>query len=285
MNPAVILSTDKAPPGSYNTGMRVLYIDRLFFLELAADTLLLWAAGRLCGAVRNPLRLLLAGLLGASFAVLALLFPFISRWYGKAAALAGMLLLSYGREKRLGRIALAFLFLCAVYGGVAAAVTFAAGEASGRALLFASLVSLGVCALPFRYSARKGGISVLQLRGEGGEVSLRALRDTGHLLSDPFTGKPVVVASEHAVEQLFSTEQRLALNATSVMPPAERLKRLGSGFCLLPVNTVGGEGLLLAGKVQEARLDGRSLGDGWVAFSGGELRGAGYEAIVSGELD
>ena len=45
--------------------MRVLYLDSLFWLELIADTVLLWAAGKLCGVRRKPFRLLAAGLIGS----------------------------------------------------------------------------------------------------------------------------------------------------------------------------------------------------------------------------
>ena len=280
-----MFSTDKAPSGSYNTGMRVLYIDRFFFTELAADTVLLWAAGKLCGAVRKPLRLLFAGLLGAAYALLALFLPAASHWYCKAAAFAGMLLLAYGQERKLLRIALAFLFLCAVYGGMAAAVALAAGEASARGLLFAGLVSLGVCALPFRFSGKRGGVAELRLRGEGGEVVLRAMRDTGHRLSDPFTGKPVIFAGESALTPLFSDEQKMLLGETAGLPPEERLKRLGRGFCLLPIRTVGGSSIVLAGNVREAELDGQPLGEVRAAFSLGEVKGDGCEALVGGDLN
>ena len=265
--------------------MRVLYLDRLLCLEILADTLLLWAAGKLCSARRSPWRLALAGTVGGLYAVLTLVFPPAASVPGRIGALLGMLLLAYGREKKLWKLGLAFLFLCAVYGGIAAAVTLAAGRATARALLFSAGISLGVCALPFRFAGPRGGRCRLLLRGPGGSVELLALRDTGHELTDPFTGKNVIVASEEALEPIFSPEVRARLAATRGLPPQERMEALGSGFFLLPLRTVSGSGLALCGRAEELVADGESQGSCRVVFSQGEIRaGGGCNALIGGEL-
>ena len=247
--------------------MRVLYLDRLLCLEILADTLLLWAAGKLCSARRSPWRLALAGTVGGLYAVLTLLFPPAAAIPGRVGALLGMLLLAYGREKKLWKLGLAFLFLCAVFGGVAAAVTLAAGRATARALLFSAGISLGVCALPFRFAGPRGG------------------RYTGHELTDPFTGKSVVVASEEALAPIFSPEVRDRLAATRDLPPQERLEALGSGFFLLPLRTVSGSGLALCGRAEELEAEGESMGSCRVVFSREEIRaGGGCNALIGGEM-
>ncbi len=264
--------------------MRVLYLDRLLCMEILADTLLLWAAGKLCSARRSLWRLALAGTLGGLYAVLTLYFPPAATVPGKVGALLGMLLLAYGREKKLWKLGLAFLFLCAVYGGVAAAVTLALGRATARALLFSAGISLGICALPFRFAGPRGGRSRLLLRGPGGTVELLALRDTGHELTDPFTGKSVVVASEEALTPIFSPEVRSKLAATRDLPPQLRLEALGGGFFLLPLRTVSGSGLALCGRAEELVADGESLGSCRVVFSREEIRaGGGCNALIGGE--
>lgn len=264
--------------------MRVLYLDSLFWLELIADTVLLWAAGKLCRVRRRLWRLLAAGAIGGGYTLLAFLFPPAASLAGKCAALALMLLSAYGREKSLWRPALAFLFLCAVYGGVAAAVTSAAGRATARALVFSAGISLGVCALPFRFAGAKGRTCELRLVGAGGEVSVTALRDTGDRLTDPFGGKPVVISSEAVLAPLFSEEQRQILNATVNEPPEERMALLGTGFCLIPLRTVSGSDLALSGKVSAAYLDGQALGPCRVVFSREQVRCEGCSALVGGDI-
>ncbi len=259
-------------------------MDSLFWLELLADSVLLWAAGKLCRVRRRPLRLLAAGLIGSAYTVLTVFFPSAASLAGKLCSLALMLLAAYGGEKRLWRPALAFLFLCAVYGGIAAAVTAAAGRATARALVFSAGVSLGVCALPFRFSGMRGGKSELRLIGEGGEVHLTALRDTGNRLADPFSGKPVVIADEAALAPLFSKDSRRILEATVGETPEKRLEKLGRGFCLIPLRTVSGSTLALCGKAGFVYLDGEALGPCRVVFSREPLEGEDYSAIIGGDV-
>ena len=258
-------------------------MDSLFWLELIADTVLLWAAGKLCRVRRKPFRLLAAGLIGSGYTLLVLFCPSAASLAGKAASLALMLLAAYGGERHLWRPGLAYLFLCAVYGGVAEAVMLAAGRATARALVFSAGVSLGVCALPFRFTGRRGGTCDLRLVGEGGEVTLTALRDTGNRLADPFSGNPVVISSEDALSPLFPEEQRRILAATVKEPPEVRMARLGKGFCLIPLHTVGGSVLGLSGKVSAAYQDGQALGPCRVVFSRETIRIEGCSAIIGGD--
>ncbi len=264
--------------------MRVLYLDSLFWLELTSDALLLWAAGKLCAARRSFVRLGLAALIGAAYAVLAVFLPAAATLPGKAAALAVMLLTAYGGEGGLWRLCLTYLFLCALYAGVSTAVILAAGKVTARALLFSAGVSLGVCALPFRFAGRRGGKSRLRLVGSGGEVELTALRDNGNRLSDPFSGRPVVIAQERELRRLFPEDVRKRLQETEDLPPEERLPLLGKGFCLLPVGTVSGSALALSGTVEEVYADGQPLGPCRVAFSRGELFIDGCTALIGAEI-
>ena len=278
-----MLSTDKAPSFPYNTGMRVLYLDSLFWLELTADSVLLWAAGKLCNTRRRLLRLLAAGMTGSAYTVLTLFYPPAASLVGKAASLLLMLLAAYGGDKKLWKPALAYLFLNAVYGGIAAAVTVAAGRTTARALLFSAGISLGVCALPFRFSGVKGGICELRMIGEGGEVCLNALRDTGNRLTDPFSGKPVVIASEKTLAPLLSQETRRIMEATAGRSPEERMTKLGKGFCLIPLRTVNGSSLALSGKADFVYQDGQALGACRVVFSPESVEGRDYSAIIGGD--
>ena len=257
-------------------------MDSLFWLELIADTVLLWAAGKLCCVKRSLFRLLAAGFFGSAYTLACLFFPPAASLPGKAASLALMLLTAYGGEKGLWRPALAYLFLCAVYCGVAAAVTMTAGKATARALVFSAGISLGVCALPFRFAGSRGGICKLRLVGEGGEVMLTALRDTGDRLSDPFSGRPVIIASEEELLPLFSEEQRSILAATADEPPEERMPKLGNGFCLIPLRTVSGAALALSGKVKAVYQDGNELGPCRVVFSREAISAESCSAIIGG---
>ena len=265
--------------------MRVLYIDSLFWLELTADALLLWASGKLCAAVRRPLRLLAAGAFGAAYAVLTVCWAAAASFPAKVAALLGMLLIAYGGERRLWKLGLAFLCMCAVFSGVTMAVVLAAGRSSARALLFSLGVSMGVCALPFRFAGRKGGAARLTLSGEGGEVALVALRDTGNELREPISGQSVILASEAELLPLFDAPTREALRATAGRPAPERLLALGRGFRLLPMETAAGRELTLCFRVERVCVDGAARGGGWAAFSPLPIHTKeGYSALICGDM-
>jgi len=263
--------------------MRVLYLDSLLFLELTADTVLLWAAGKLCGVPRKPLRLFLSGLIGSLYALLTVFLPLTAALPGKAVSLLLMLLTAYGGGKRLWRLGLAYLAMCAVFAGVCCAAVLAAGRLNARLLLFSAGTSLGLCSLPFRYAGQRGGICSVRLRGEGGEVVLRAFRDTGNRLSDPFSGNPVIISSEAQLLPLFPESTRKLLSETKEQPPERRLVSLGRGFCLLPIRTVGGSALALSACVPEGFADGKPLGRCRVVFSREEIRAAGCSALMGGE--
>ena len=251
--------------------MRVVYIDSLLFFELVSDLTLLWAAGKLCEARRRKLRLLAAAALGAGYTLLAVLWTPAATLPCRAASLGLMLLTAYGGERGLGRLSLAFLAMCAVYAGAASAVVWAAGKASLRALVFALGMSLGVCALPFRFSGRRGGRVRLRLERKGNCVELLALRDTGNRLREPISGEAALIAEEEILLPLLEPELRQRLRATAGLSAAERLPLLGPGFRLLPYRTLNGGGLLLAFRPDKVYANGIPLPGLWAALSPGSL--------------
>ena len=264
--------------------MRVLYLDSLLFFELASDLTLLWAAGKLCQARRRKLRLLAAAFLGAGYALLSVLWAPAASLAGKAVSLAAMLLIAYGREKSLWRLGLAFLAMCAVYAGAASAVIWTSGRASLRALVFALGVSLGVCALPFRFSGRRGGRVRLRLVRGSRCIELTALRDTGNRLREPLSGDPALIAAEADLLPLLEPELQSRLSATAGLSAPERLTILGPGFRLLPYRTLQGGGLLLAFRPDQVFLDGTLCPGLWAALSPGPLRpGDGCTALLGGD--
>ena len=263
--------------------MRVLYLDSLLFLELTVDTVLLWAAGKLCGAPRRPLRLLLAGLIGSLYALLTVFLPLAAALPGKLLFLLLMLLAAYGGQRRLWKLGLAYLAMSAVFAGVCCAVVLAAGRLNTRLLLFSAGTSLGLCSLPFRFAGKRGGICDVRLRGEGGEVVLRAYRDTGNRMSDPFSGCPVLIAAETELLPLFPEGTRKLMRDTREQPPEQRLASLGLGFCLLPLHTVSGSALALSATIPEGYADGVPLGRCRVVFSREEIRVEGCSALMGGD--
>uniref|UniRef100_UPI00260C9D0F sigma-E processing peptidase SpoIIGA n=1 Tax=uncultured Flavonifractor sp. TaxID=1193534 RepID=UPI00260C9D0F len=123
------------------------------------------------------------------------------------------------------------------------------------------------------------------LRLEGRRVALTALVDTGNTLTDPATGRPVMVAEGEKVGALFPAGR--APTAEELRDPAallERLDRQGwRGRCrLLPYQAVGVEcGMLLALRLDGARVGGEEWSGLLLALSPTRLTdGGGYCALI-----
>lgn len=281
--------------------MTVIYIDSLFLLNFVVDYLLLLCAGRLAGEVLHRGRLALGAALGAAYAA-AVFFPgmgFLLHPLCKLSAAVLSLLAGYGGSRRLLRVTLVFFAVSAAFGGG----IFALELLGGRGLtlkngIFYSAMDLKLILLSAagcyvlitlvlqrsaRHTPRELAPAVLTL--EGKRVALTALVDTGNTLTDPVSGRPVMVAEGERAKELFPRDHRPGPG--DLRDPTSALPRLGTGewsrrFRLLPYRSVGVErGLLLAVRVDELELNGRGRGPVLVALSPTPVSdGGGYQALI-----
>ena len=268
--------------------MTVIYIDTLFLLNALVDYLLLLAAARLAGEPLRRGRFALGAALGGLYAV-AIFLPGL------------MLLAAYGGSRRLLRQGVMFLALTCAFGGgvVAIGLLGGTGLALGNGVFYSALdlkvvllsaaVCYGVITLVFqrlgRHSAASGELARVRLRLGERWVDLTALVDTGNTLTDPATGRPVVVAEGERLSGLFPREHRPG--RADLSDPAAALTRLGTGawrarFRLLPYRSVGVDrGLLLAVRADALELDGQGRGPALVALSPTPVSdGGGYQALI-----
>lgn len=279
-----------------------VYLDELFLLNFVVDYLLLLAAGRLAGEVLRRGWLALGAFLGASYAA-AVFLPgggFLLHPLCKLAAAAAMVLVGYGGSRRLLRVSLTFLVVSAAFGGGIFALqtlgnrslTLHNGILSSAMDLRLILLSAAGCyvalTLVFRRAGRHAGPRELVpavLRLEGRKVALTALVDTGNTLTDPATGKPVMVAEGEKVTALFPPGR--APTAEELKNPVALLERLNGegwrGRCrLLPYQAVGVEcGMLLALRLDGAKVGTEDWGRLLLALSPTRLTdGGGYCALI-----
>ena len=116
-------------------------------------------------------------------------------------------------------------------------------------------------------------------------AELVALVDTGNTLTDPVSGRPVMVAEGEKVGALFPDGQ--APDPEELRRPVETLERLGrqgwQGRCrLLPYQAVGVEcGMLLALRLDRAQVGAEDYGGILVALSPTRVSdGGGYSALI-----
>ena len=287
--------------------MTVIYIDTLFLLNALVDYLLLLAAARLAGEPLRRIRFALGAALGGAYAV-AIFLPglfFLSHPLCRVASAALMMVVSYGGSRRLLRQGILFVALTCAFGGgvVAIGLLGGTGLTLGNGVFYSALdlkvvllsaaVCYGVLTLVFRrlaqHSAANGELVPVRLRLGERMVDLTALVDTGNTLTDPVSGRPVMVAEGERAGPLFPREYRPGPG--DLADPTAALTRLGTGkwrsrFRLLPYRSVGVDrGLLLAVRLDSLELDGQGRGPVLVALSPTPVSdGGGYQALVGAGL-
>lgn len=281
--------------------MTVVYIDALFSLNLIVNYLLLLAAAKLAGEPLRRLRLAAGAALGGLYAA-AIFFPgmgFLTHPLCKLGAAVLMLLTGFGGSRRLLRVTLVFFGLSCAFGGGIFAIGLLGGRGltlrNGvlysvmdlRILLLSAAVCYAVLTLVFRRTARHGRREVLPavLILEGRRVAVNALVDTGNTLTDPVTGRPVMVAEGSRLSPLLPGER--VLDEKALRDPVGTLERLSRGgrgrrFRLLPYQAVGVEcGMLLALRLDDARVGAEDYGGILVALSPNPVSdGGGYSALI-----
>lgn len=281
--------------------MTVIYIDTLFLLNALVDYLLLLAAARLAGEPLRRVRFALGAALGGLYAV-AIFLPglgFLAHPVCRVASAALMMVVSYGGSRRLFRQGVLFVALTCAFGGGVVAIGLLGGTGLSlghgvfysaldlKVVLLSAAVCYGVLTLVFQRLARHSGGELVSVRLRLGErtVALTALVDTGNTLTDPVSGRPVMVAEGERAGPLFPREH--CPGPADLTDPAAALARLGTGewrgrFRLLPYRSVGVDrGLLLAVRVDALELNGQGRGPVLVALSPTPVSdGGGYQALI-----
>lgn len=193
----------------------VVYLDVLFAVNALMDGATLLAAARLGGVQVWKMRLIFSAALGGGYAVLGAVWPVLTLAPLRLLAGLGLCMIAFGRERHLAR-------LCALYGVVAASfagLAAALSAASGRRLLlscgyyFAVPIQVLVLAAAVGYAAsgillcgdaKHGALhretETLTIRFGTRQTAVRVLHDTGNDLTEPVSGKPVVVLERKTAE-------------------------------------------------------------------------------------
>ena len=207
-------------------GLTVIYVDTLFLLNAIVDYLLLLCSARLAGERLSRLRFALGALLGGLYAVALFLpgFGFLGRPLCRLSAAVLMVLTAFGGCRRLLRQVVIFFLLSCAFGGGVLAIGLLGGRglSLGGGVLYSSmdlkivLLSAAGCyaviTLIFRGAGRHTAASRellparLSLRER--QVELTALVDTGNTLTDPVSGRPVMVAEGETLSPPVPTGDR-----------------------------------------------------------------------------
>ena len=233
-----------------------------------------------------------------ALAAAAIGYSGFAAWYGDDVWFLLTVLAGYGGSRRLLRVCLVFFTVSAAFGGGILALqllgnrslTLANGVLSSpldlKLVLLSAAGCYGLITLLFQRAARHSSRrelapAVVELGGR--RAVLTALVDTGNTLTDPATGRPVLVAEGEKVKDLFPPGT--APSRAELYDPAGAMERLsGAGLrCrLLPYQAVGVEcALLLALRSDRVTVGGEDCGPLLVALSPtGLTDGGGYCALI-----
>ncbi|MBQ3556686.1 MAG: sigma-E processing peptidase SpoIIGA [Oscillospiraceae bacterium] len=240
--------------------MTVVYLDSLIIINGLLNYLLLLGAARLAGEPLHRWRILLAALLGGGYAAAAVLpgFAFLTGWWYKIAVAVLMVLIGLGASRRLLRQIIIFFGLSFAFGGGVYAIALLGGRGlhltngvlhAGVDLKIVLLSAAGcyaVCAVFLRGIGRRNVASGEVVTVEVGvfekQISFTALRDTGNGLTDPASGRGIVVVDWDVVLPLLEHGCRLCRRELS--DPAGLLPILNTGrwrgrWGLIPYRAVG----------------------------------------------
>ena len=238
----------------------------VMLMVFAVNTLLLMAVQILFHSNGNSGRVLLGSLIGTMLASVAMLpgLGFLRNILWRLCCLLLSATVAFGFGHKTLFKTLIFLLLQMSVGGTVQT------DNSPAVLLGAAGIALS-CQL----AEKESQYIPVELCYGGKRLHITALRDTGNGLTDPITGKQVLVVDAQVAGKL-----------TGLSPSALRdpIRTIGMfpGLRLIPYHTVGNSGFLLALKIPNVKI-GKRQESVLVAFSPLQM-GNHYQALTGGMI-
>jgi len=244
-----------------------MYVLCASVLAAVANWLLLTASSQFLNAAAVRWRILLGAAAGAALTAVAMspLYPISHTLWWRLMTLLVAGLCAFGSSKAAVRSLLLFSALHLSLGGLSAGDRNLFSMVLGALGIFLACVTVGI----------RGQLVQVRIPCRDQILKLTALRDTGNTLTDPVTGKSVLVVDAQTAHTL------LDLNPQQLRDPVKTMQHI-PGFRLVPYRTIDSSGFLLAKQIDGVCV-GSKQGSTLVAFSPQEL-GSNYQALTGGTL-
>lgn len=281
---------------------KTIYGDILMVINFSMDFLALYVTAGIMHLKPKSSRLTLASAMGAFYSLLVLLFG-INGLFGAFLSVSVSCLMTYTAYPRqrpsdyLKNTAVFYLTSFALGGGITAICNLLNVWQNSRGIEingtfdviygdvpFGIFVILAViCALLSRFGGRLAKEKrakkecVLEITLGGHSVTLKALVDSGNLLKEPISEKPVIIASYDSARKLLPLDMLQVFRSVS-FPDTELLRRYPK-IRIIPTSSVGGSRLLLAFCPDRIIIDGKET-DAYLAIDPTSSDFGGFKAIV-----
>lgn len=247
---------------------QTVYADVLFLINFSMDFLVFYICARLSRRRLDPLRSALGAAVGGAYGVAALFIPSdgILPILCDLVSLGVICMIAfYTKNERIrdliGRCAL-FAGVSAILGGIMTALYSALNRSGLAALegeagddisvwLFALLAAAGGAAA-FAGGKRMRRLATAKqsdivISFESNTVRLRAMTDTGNLLSDPLSGRGVALCELEAVSDVFPRELVEFWKCGDIGATASLPEKYAARLSYIPAKgALGGKSVLLA---------------------------------------
>lgn len=253
-----------------------IFVDLVMGLNFLVDFLLILGTNRLAGFPAGAGRAAVAAALGGIYGGACMVpgFRFLGSTLWRLVSLTLIAVLAFGWNRSALQRGAVFVLLSMALGGIALGL--------GNGTFWMLVLSAGavwlLCRFSFRGSLGAREYVPVQLRWEGKNLSLIALRDTGNTLRDPLTGEQVLVAGADVAQELVGLSEHQLLHPVETLASA-----VLPGLRLIPYRAVGQPcGMLLALRFPEGKI-GKNTASPLVAFAPQVLgRGESYRMLTGG---
>lgn len=238
--------------------MQSVYVDLLFLINFSMDFLCFYVTEKIRYSKLKYIRALLASAIGGIYSVISIFIESYKAPLCISSLILMCLIVFYQRGESFLSLILSsvvFLLSSALLGGIMTAIfNFLnemtldlnnIGENELPVWLIAVTVAVSVISAKIsgRYITRKASKSTAEIyvKINGRELTLKAIYDSGNLLKDSFSGKPIVIINEKYTKHFFPSLKALDLDSLESLPSKDRpLIRI------IPCSTVNKSGIMIA---------------------------------------
>lgn len=273
---------------------QVIYADVLFILNCYITYILMLVTGIISGAQAKRLRIALAALLGGLYSLI-IFIPDISDTLvtvSRVPAALIFILTAYGkvRSRVFVRLFSSFFLVNFIFAGLMLALwcflhpqnMYLGGFVVYFDISPLMLISLtAVCYFIIRTINKiieirqpKNTIFDMTVHIDNKDISLKAFYDTGNNLTDPFTGKKVIIVCRSALKEIVPEDKDLYSLVINE----------GLNVRFLPADTLGGTSLLPCIKAQRVHIKGvalkATLPEAMIALTDKKIKGGAFDALL-----